>query len=81
MNEKTLSKAKDFEIIYKFLFNRVDYDKFKEFMERGLNRKLDDGYLNEKWNEFIRNVAGFAVSYKSFLIEVIDEIEKTGYEG
>jgi len=81
MNDKTVNKAKEFEVIYKYLFNRIDFEKFKEFMERALNKEVGDSYIEEKWQSFIRNPAGFAASFKSFLVEVIDEMEKINYKG
>ena len=73
--------AQDFTIIYKFLYNRVDKLKFKELMKKGYNRQFDDAYLTGKWDDFISNVASFAVRHPEFLQEAINEIEKTGYKG
>jgi len=78
---KYIEKAKEFEIIYKYLFNRVDFDKFKELMENGIGKELNNGYLMEKWDNFMRDPAGFAASYKSFLVEAIKEMDKIGYRG
>jgi len=73
--------AQDFTIVYKFLYNRIDKLKFHELMERGYGREFDVNYLTGKWDDFMSNIASFAVRHPEFLQEAINEIEKTGYKG
>ena len=73
--------AEEFVIIGKYVLNRVGFKEFKELMERALDMKLEDSYLNEKWGSLRTNYLNFLISYKEFTQEVINEIEKIGYRG
>lgn len=72
----------DFQLMEKYLHNRVDKGEFHSILTEGLGRELDDGYIDEKWIAFQRNQMVFISRYDRKVYDIIiRDIKETGYTG
>ncbi len=66
-------------LFHKYLYNRVNYKKFKSILQRGLGiNPLSDDYLNSKWKQFQKCPIQFIAScgeytFNAVLKDMIDE--------
>ena len=72
---------KEFNIFYKYLYNRMNYYEFVDAM-RNTTAYTSDSYIDEKWEQFKRDMVGFTATYDEKFFEYIkDKIEKENYKG
>jgi len=71
----------ELNLVYKFLYNEIGYYKFEQIMKSFMPH-TSTGYIDEKWELFQRNLAGFLATYdKRFFNEVMKQIKETNYSG
>ena len=81
-------------VFYKFLYNKVDYSLFKELFTSAYTKgirylegyetktTLSEDYLKQKWKEFNEgDLCGFVIKYPEFAYQVLNEIERSNYNG
>ena len=69
---------KELQILQRYLYNKMNYDSFKEAMKP---ISTNDGYITEKFETFKRDSLSFIVNYKEVFHYCIDQINKTNYKG
>jgi len=72
---------KNFNILGKFLWNRVNIDIFKKLLERATGRELDDSYVEENWKKFRECQLQYLIGFPEFFDVVWDYIDQTNYKG
>ena len=71
----------EYRIIYKYLYNGVHYDVFKEALLAAVPHASSD-YIHEKWQFFQRDMAGFTATFdEKFYNKIISNIKETQYRG
>jgi hypothetical protein len=70
----------ELEVLYKFCYNRMNYDLFHKIMKQ---RYADDGYIEEKWGLFRNDYFGFIVSRGETVLfdGIVKEINRINYKG
>ncbi len=72
----------DFNLLSKYLYNKVDKGEFHSILTEGLGHELDEGYVDEKWIAFQRNQMGFIAGYDECVYDIIiRDMKETGYPG
>ncbi len=73
---------KELNILQKFLSNRVDYDYFKEVIQRTYIMEYE---VEAHWEAFNKNQVGFITSLgnvgQDLLTKVLKDIEQRNYNG
>jgi hypothetical protein len=71
----------EFNLFMTFLWNRVDRKKFAELLEEAIGRKPDNGYIDEKWEQFQRCPGHFVQGYKQFFKAAMSSMKAINYKG
>jgi hypothetical protein len=73
---------KDYKLFWLYIYNRMDYNKFRTLFDRANNTNFEPYYINEKWTEFNNNPAAFIMTHnKSFFGLIQESIRKENYQG
>jgi glutamate synthase domain-containing protein 1 len=73
--------TKEFTIFGKYILNQLNYEKFKELFQKGVNQPLSESYIEQKWKMFNQNNLSFLICYSELTTEILKEIEKIKYKG
>ena len=64
-----------------YIYNRVDFLKFKELWERAYFYEEDEDYLINNFDKMFSNTIEFLLNHDELLKEIENEIESIGYKG
>ena len=67
-------------IFYKYLYNKINYKKFKELMLE-CDEHFTGSYIENKWDDYRVNAFAFTFTWKKFFNAVVDDIALTKYRG
>ena len=70
-----------YRILFKYLWNQVNYNVFELALTEAMNYELNPGYVKEKWNDFQNNQCAFVSNFKEFFDIMIRNIENENYKG
>jgi hypothetical protein len=72
----------NFRIFGLYVYNRVDYNKFKKLFEKVFNEH-NEHYIESKWLEFNSEPLEFVMKLNSeeFFNLIVEEINKSNYKG
>ena len=75
-----LTEYKNFNTLFKFCYNQIDYGVFESIMEEAYSN-TDSGYIKDKWDMFQDNMFSFLVQYRNFYLRTKEVIAELHYEG
>jgi len=81
MIEQPMIEHEQLSLLYKFVYNVMDYKMFALLLEQSVGL-LSHSYCEEKWDLFKKDMIGFLVAYDSNFLHTINlEIIRLKYEG
>jgi len=64
-----------------YIYNRINFSKFKELWERAYFYEEDEDYLIDKFDKMFSNTIEFFLNHDELLKEIENEIDEIGYKG
>jgi len=73
---------KTLNIFHKYLWNEVDIERFKIHLQTALSGEVDDGYANQKWEQFQKCPIQFAATFNTaFFNAALAHMHEIDYKG